>query len=79
MESGTAELSFESTAIDLSRLQRGQRVWKTDDPRLNHRLRRTFETADPRRRVGLRLVVKAETGSRLQVQGVAENGCQLRS
>lgn len=76
VESGTAELSFESTAIDLSRLQRGQRVWKTDDPRLNHRLRRTFETADPRRRVGLRLVVKAQTGSRLQVQGVAENGCQ---
>jgi putative protease len=76
VESGVAELTFESSAIDLHRLQRGQRVWKTDDPRLNQRLRRTFEVADPRRRVGLMLSVTAVTGSRLRVRGLSENGCQ---
>jgi len=76
VESGTAELTFESSAIDLSRVYRGQRIWKTDDPRLNQRLRRTFETADPRRRVGLNLKVRAVTGLRLRVEGVSENGCR---
>ncbi|MFM7058559.1 MAG: DUF3656 domain-containing protein [Planctomycetota bacterium] len=76
VESGIAELTFESSAIDLSRVYRGQRIWKTDDPRLNQRLRRTFETADPRRRVGLNLKVTAATGLALRIEGVAENGCR---
>ena len=75
VETGVVELSFETSAVDLSRIQRGLRIWKTDDPRLNQRLRRTFETADPRRRVGLRLKVTAVAGAYLRVVGEAENGC----
>ena len=45
--SGRVELRFGRDAIDLRRLEVGQQVWKTDDPELTRRLRRSFEgTAD---------------------------------
>ena len=81
VEGGVAELSFETGAVDLAKLYRGQRIWKTDDPRLNQRLRRTFEGADPVRRTGLDLRVIAAVGSRLRVTGVAANGsrCEVET
>jgi putative protease len=75
VDSGIVELTFDRSHIDLDQLYVGQRIWKTDDPRLNQQLRRTFETADPQRRVGLRLQVHAEAGRPLLVKGQAENGC----
>ena len=81
VEGGLVELVFERGAVDLGSLYRGQRIWKTDDPRLNQRLRRTFEGADPVRRTGLDLRVTATVGSRLRVTGVAANGsrCEVES
>ena len=59
----------------------GQQVWKTDDPQLTSRLRRTFSGPDPQRRVPLDLVVQAAVGEPLRVRGRASNGaaCELAS
>ena len=78
VDSGTVDLTFDRSNIHLSRLSAGQRVWKTDDPRLTQQLRRTYETADPQRRVPLMLTVHAEPGRPLLVEGVAKNGCVCR-
>ncbi|MFO0979143.1 MAG: DUF3656 domain-containing protein [Planctomycetaceae bacterium] len=75
VDSGVVDLSFGRDALEFSRITPGQKIWKTDDPRLNSQLRRTFETADPQRKVALRLKVYAETGRRLKVEGLAQNGC----
>ena len=40
---GRVELRFGRDAIDLRGLKVGQKVWKTDDPELTRRLRRSFE------------------------------------
>jgi putative protease len=71
---GCVELTFDSTAIDLHRLSPGQRIWKTDDPQLNRRLQQTFRTADPIRRVPLRLNVSAAVGQPLRVNGRTDTG-----
>ncbi len=78
VDSGMVDLTFDRSNINLSRLYAGQRVWKTDDPRLTQQLRRTYETADPQRRVPLILTVHAEPGRPLLVEGVAKNGCECR-
>lgn len=78
VDSGNVDLTFDRSNIDLSRLYVGQQVWKTDDPRLTQQLRRTFETADPQRRVSVLLTVHAEPGRPLLLEGVARNGCVCR-
>lgn len=45
--SGLVELSFQRGSIDFERLWSGQQLWKTDDPKLSARLRKTFTGADP--------------------------------
>jgi len=74
-DSGLVDLTFDRSPIELSQLSVGQRVWKTDDPRLTQQLRKTFETADPQRKVKLHLRVRAEAGQPLLVEGQSENGC----
>ncbi|MCO6456415.1 MAG: U32 family peptidase [Pirellulaceae bacterium] len=78
---GTVELSFERSAIDVERLSPGQQIWKTDDPRLTQRLRKSFAGPDPRRRVALRLEVEAAVGQPLRIRGRAGSGatCELAS
>jgi len=78
VDTGMVDLTFDRSNINLSRLYVGQQVWKTDDPRLTQQLRRTFETADPQRRVPLMLTVHAEPGRPLLVEGIAKNGCVCR-
>jgi U32 family peptidase len=75
------ELAFGRDAIDFSRLHSGQELWKTDDPQLTAKLRKTFTGAKPLRRVGLDLVVRAAVGETLQITGQATNGasCKIES
>ena len=49
-------------------LETGQRVWKTDDPELTRRLRRSFE-GPPRARCELDIEVRAVAGEPLFVTG----------
>jgi putative protease len=68
LSSGPAEIRFGRQDVDLRQVRAGQRVWKTDDPELTRRLRKTFEGA-PHRLVPLDLEVVAEAGKCLTIEG----------
>ena len=71
--SGRVELRFGRATIDLRRLSVGQPVWKTDDPELTRRLRRSFE-GPPNRKVNLDIEVVAVAGEPLRLTGRTANG-----
>ena len=73
---GTTWLRFQRGHLDLTQLAPGQEIWKTDDPRLTARLRKTFVGPDPIRRVPLDLQVRAAVGKPIEVLGHAENGAR---
>lgn len=75
---GSVELAFRHGSIDTGRMWVGQKAWKTDDPELNRRLRKTFSGTQPHRRVALDLVVEAAVGSPLSISGRTENGVRVR-
>ncbi len=71
--SGPVELRFGRGAIDLAAVVPGQRVWKTDDPELTRRLRKTFE-GPPNRRVDLDLRIAAIAGEVLRIEARTSTG-----
>jgi putative protease len=75
------ELSFGKGAVDFSRLKVGQQLWKTDDPKLTAKLRKSLTGGKQRRRVRLELIVHAAVGRPLRIIGRATNGalCDLES
>jgi U32 family peptidase len=66
LATGSVELRFGRGDIDLLALEPGQRVWKTDDPELTRRLRRSFE-GPPARKVELDIEIRAVTGEPLRI------------
>jgi putative protease len=68
------ELAFGRDSIDFTKLHAGQQIWKTDDPQLTSRLRKTFTGNKPLRRVPLDIHVEAAVSSHLRMSGVAANG-----
>ncbi len=72
----SAELRFGRQAIDLSRVRRGQTVWKTDDPELTRRLRKSFEGA-PTRKVDVDFEVSARLGEPIRI--IAQTACGNRA
>ena len=71
---GIVELTFDSLSVDVNALQPGLKVWKTDDPRLNKRLRATYTGPDPQRFVSVDLRIEAFAGKPLRVIATADNG-----
>ena len=65
-------------ALDLDRLQPGQELWKTDDPQIDRRLRKTFANGRAQRRVPLDLTVEAAVGRKLRVSVRAGTGATCR-
>jgi len=64
-----SRLFFEHGGIDFSRINEGDRVWKTDDPALNNRLRKSFAgRLEPRHRQGIDLRVTGRAGEPLVVE-----------
>lgn len=63
--SAEAELSFGHGAIDFRHLRRGQKIWKTDDPELTRRWRRSFSGSRPVRRLPVDITVTAAVGKPL--------------
>ena len=59
---GRVELGFARDGFDTARLQPGQAVWKTDDPELTARLRKSFTGESLRRRQPVDLEVTAAVG-----------------
>ena len=76
VSSGHVELSFGHGAVNCDAVLPGQLVWKTDDPHLTARLRKTFESADPRRRTPISLHVTVATGSPVRVAATLPDGRQ---
>ena len=78
---GDIELAFGTGAIEFARLQPGQQLWKTDDPKLTAKLRKTFTATKPQRRVALDLIVHATVGDKLRISAQAANGasCNVES
>ena len=63
---------FQHGHIDFARLKPGDRVWKTDDPELNKRLRQSFAgKIEPRRRVVVDVRVNGRAGEALLLLGSA--------
>ena len=65
---GEVECRFGRDALDLTQLSPGQRAFKTDDPALTARIRKTFTGPDPQRRRLVTLFVKAVVGEPLHVE-----------
>jgi putative protease len=74
---GLTEISLGRKDVDLRAVRPGQSVWKTDDPDLTRRLRKTFD-GPPRRTLGLDVHVRAETGQPLEIEGRTESGPSVR-
>jgi U32 family peptidase len=78
---GQVELTFGQNALELDLLKAGQLVWKTDDPALTARLRKTFSSAEPRRQQPVDLVVTAAVAKPLVVRATLGAGvsCEVAS
>jgi putative protease len=81
LSSGGIELGFGRDAIDFANLRPGQKIWKTDDPQLTAKLRKSFTGTKPHRRVKLDLIVHAAVGQPLRITADAANGatCNVTS
>lgn len=55
----------------------GTQVFKTDDPKLTKRLRRTFESADPQKRVPVHIAVSVQTGMPVRLQVKAPDAAEF--
>ena len=67
ISSGVVELTFAHGAFDFDEVQVGREVWKTDDPELTNRLRKSFAPGITHRRVAVDFVVQATAGEVLKV------------
>ncbi|MEP6670830.1 MAG: DUF3656 domain-containing protein [Chthoniobacter sp.] len=62
-------LFFQHDHIDFGRLKAGDRVWKTDDPELDKRLRQSFTgRIEPRRREQIEMSVRGRAGEPLELR-----------
>ena len=68
------ELGFRRDSLDFDSIVPELLLWKTDDPKLTKRLRATFDSADPVRRVALDFKVTAIAGQPLEVSASSPNG-----
>ncbi len=74
---GKAALGFGRGDVDLQSLRIGRTVWKTDDPELTRKLRKTF-SGPPRRSLKINTHLYAHVGKRLILEGVAADGRRAR-
>jgi putative protease len=79
--SGAVELAFGQGAVDFAAVQPGQAVWKTDDPHLTARLRKTFTATDPQRRTPVDLRVTVAAGGPVRIVATLPDGrqCSIES
>lgn len=75
---GVVQLAFGHDALDVSLLRPGQQVWKTDDPELTSRLRKSFTGTQPNRRAPLDVSVVAAVGQPLVISARTDAGATCR-
>lgn len=71
---GVVELTFGRDAIDFDAIEMGSQVWKTDDPQVTQRLRKSFQTNNLQRQQPIWLEVVAAAGEPLHVTATLPNG-----
>jgi U32 family peptidase len=76
VSSGHVELSFGHGAVNYDAVQAGQTVWKTDDPHLTARLRKTFASDEPHRRTPIDLHVTVAVGGPVRIVATLAGGRQ---
>lgn len=82
VRSGLYEIVMGRNDVNLQRISPGDRVWKTNDPELNKRLRKTFETDKPYRTFPLSVYVTGSAGEPLVttwVDAAANHAVTVRS
>ncbi|MHB0956647.1 MAG: DUF3656 domain-containing U32 family peptidase [Pirellulaceae bacterium] len=72
VSSGLVEVTFHDRTVDLQQLWPGQQVWKSDDPALTRRLRKSFAGDIAGRDLPVRVAVTAQVGEPLHVNVQAE-------
>jgi putative protease len=72
--SGVVELAFGRDSLDLARLRPGQQVWKTDDPQLTARWRKTFAGSRQPGGVAVDVSVRAAVGEVLRIDARTAGG-----
>ncbi len=72
VSSGLVEVTFHDRAVDLQQLWPGQQVWKSDDPALTRRLRKSFSGEIAGRDLPVHVAVTAQVGQPLRLQVQAE-------
>lgn len=75
--SGRVELSFAHDSLDFDEIWPGQQIWKTDDPHLTARLRKTFSSPVPQRTQPLSVTVFASEGQPLRLVATTESGVRV--
>ncbi len=71
---GETVLRFGHGDIDFARIHAGDRIWKTNDPELDRRLRQSFEGDQIRFRRGIQLEVHGHAGAPLTLLARDEQG-----
>lgn len=67
---GRVELEFQRGAIQFDELYEDQIVWKTDDPQLTTKLRKSYTGPDPIRKRPVSMAVQATAGEPLTIEAV---------
>ena len=75
---GAVELTFAHGGLDFNEIWSGQRIWKTDDPELNGRLRKTYSGSEPLRKLPVDIIAQAAVGLPLQLEARTASGLQLQ-
>lgn len=73
VEQGRIEIVPGRNDVKLRRVQVGDKIWKTNDPELDRRLRKTFETDQPYRLFPLIVRVHGQEGTPLTAEWIDEN------
>jgi U32 family peptidase len=71
---GRVELLFQKRLLRDAQVFAGQTLWQTDAPQLTKRLRATYQTKSPLRRVPIKIALIAHVGLPLQLRVTCENG-----
>ncbi len=77
VDGGLTEIRMQHGAIAAHDLPTGLKIWKTDDPQLTKRLRRSFDSADPVKRVDIDLQVDVSVGAPLRISATCFDGIQV--
>ena len=70
-------LTFANNSIEAQYVAEGQTVWKTDDPRRQRAIQKTWKTSHPNRRISLDIKVRAEVGKPIELFVSNKLGAQI--